>query len=336
LNTSASDVSHQLSLLAEAGFRYIVIHKDLTRPEVADKWQAYLTVTPRYENEEVAVYATAPVAGQDYILERELMTGVGLIHTSLSRDERSLEPALSLQVVWGTTEPPEMDLQAEVSLLSENGAVKEVHDFDISPRWPPLVWSADAVVRDTYTVSIDPGLRDGRYRVAIGLIDKEDGQITGQRVDIGEVILGGSREGRSVFPIDQSVRVSFGDRLHLLGYGVQVENDRIRILLHWQASRPMNADYKFLVHLVDAETGRLVAQADVMPHGWTYPTSQWRAGEVVSDEVLLSVEDVPPGDYRLLVGVYSPESGERLPIPDGLSDFAVKFDRLELPTLIRR
>ena len=50
-----------------------------------------------------------------------------------------------------------------------------------------------------------------------------------------------------------------------------------------------------------------------MPSAWSYPTSWWRAGEVVSETVRLELTGVPPGDYRVAVGWYLPATGVRLP-----------------------
>ena len=54
-----------------------------------------------------------------------------------------------------------------------------------------------------------------------------------------------------------------------------------------------------------------------MPQHWTYPTSFWDPGEIVVDEVRLSLAEVPVGSYGLAVGVYDPASGTRLPVLDG-------------------
>jgi hypothetical protein len=78
----------------------------------------------------------------------------------------------------------------------------------------------------------------------------------------------------------------------------------------------MDEAYKFFVHVVDPASEQLVAQADVMPRDWTYPTSWWEAGEVVSDEIVLSLTDVPEGIYRLYIGVYGADGG-RLPVSLG-------------------
>jgi hypothetical protein len=54
-----------------------------------------------------------------------------------------------------------------------------------------------------------------------------------------------------------------------------------------------------------------------MPHNNTYPTGLWVKGEVVTDTVTLTLADVPPGDYRVAVGWYDPNTpADRLPAFD--------------------
>jgi hypothetical protein len=81
----------------------------------------------------------------------------------------------------------------------------------------------------------------------------------------------------------------------------------------------MDVTYKMFVHLVDPESGELVAQADVVPRNWGYPTHWWEVDEVVSDEIKISLAEVKQGTYHLMVGVYDPVSLQRLPT-DGEND----------------
>jgi hypothetical protein len=47
--------------------------------------------------------------------------------------------------------------------------------------------------------------------------------------------------------------------------------------------------------------------------GGFYPTSQWEKGEVVRDQYDIAISpEVLPGEYRLEVGMYLAETGERL------------------------
>ncbi len=82
----------------------------------------------------------------------------------------------------------------------------------------------------------------------------------------------------------------------------------------WRAVRPVPADYSLFVHLLD-EGGSLVAQDDGFPSGGNYPTSAWRAGELVEDRRRLPVADARAGRrLSISLGWYRLESGERLPV----------------------
>jgi hypothetical protein len=66
-------------------------------------------------------------------------------------------------------------------------------------------------------------------------------------------------------------------------------------------------------HLVD-EQGNLVAQADGPPQNGRYPTSILEPGEQILDTHLFDLPDgLQSGEYQILVGVYHPETGVRLP-----------------------
>ena len=66
-----------------------------------------------------------------------------------------------------------------------------------------------------------------------------------------------------------------------------------------------------------------------MPSDWTYPTSRWAAGEVVSETVTLDVRSVPPGTYRLAVGWYDPDTDVRLAAADSTGEHTLD-DRFTL------
>jgi hypothetical protein len=47
--------------------------------------------------------------------------------------------------------------------------------------------------------------------------------------------------------------------------------------------------------------------------GGTYPAGAWRTGDTVRDHLTLTA-NLPPGEYKVLMGVYYWQTGERLPI----------------------
>jgi hypothetical protein len=58
-----------------------------------------------------------------------------------------------------------------------------------------------------------------------------------------------------------------------------------------------------------------VAQADSQPLGGAYATTFWDAGERLADPYQLAIpSNLPTGEYELLVGMYLPLTGERLPL----------------------
>jgi hypothetical protein len=117
----------------------------------------------------------------------------------------------------------------------------------------------------------------------------------------------------TAFPTPQHLlAIDLTDSLHLLGYGVAVmsphQQTAVRLTLHWQVLATVGADYKVSARLLDGE-GNQVAQVDSVPVHNTYPTSRWKAGETLADVYDLAVPpDTLPGQYRLLVILYEPDT----------------------------
>lgn len=118
----------------------------------------------------------------------------------------------------------------------------------------------------------------------------------------------------------EPLNAKFGEEIFLTGYHLAKEEvergDILLLTVLWEAETRISTDYKVFVHLLN-EDGSILAQHDSQPMGGVRPTSGWRIGEGVEDHHGVLLPEVPPGEYRLVVGVYDPESGERLPISDG-------------------
>jgi hypothetical protein len=336
INTQLPDVSRQLSLLDQAGFRYLILHKHLVWPGTLTQWRSYLAISPRYEDEDVVVYTTNPVAGEDFSLLYELGKGVGLAKVDLSTEIIGPGATLDIDAVWGTVAPPGTDFQVDVSLVNEAGETEQVERFEISPSWPTKDWPANAVVHGKYSLPIDTWLGGGTYTVTLNLVQQEGEKPVGRAAEVGEVTTVTPKRQFAVPVMDHEVGATFGDDLRLLGYNLESLVDEMHITLYWQALHRMDRSYKFFVHLCDADTGALIAQVDVVPHDWTYPTTWWEVAEVVSDDIAFPLKDVPPGQYRLWIGVYHPDSGARLPISVSSPGFAVEESRLMLPDAVSR
>jgi 4-amino-4-deoxy-L-arabinose transferase-like glycosyltransferase len=124
-----------------------------------------------------------------------------------------------------------------------------------------------------------------------------------------------------VIPTQPEVQLDarLAEQAELIGFSLDQEallaGSPAQLTLFWKALKPMG-DYKIFVHLRD-HNNQVVAQADHIPSEKlvALPTSIWRVGEVVPDVSYLTVSpDIPPGNYDLLVGMYDPETLERLPV----------------------
>ena len=82
-------------------------------------------------------------------------------------------------------------------------------------------------------------------------------------------------------------------------------------------------DWVVSVQLLDA-AGRLVAQHDAPPAGGDYPTSAWRADEVVLDRHRLALPaNLPPGEYTVALVVYAQQGR---PTPAGAGGDSLRAD----------
>jgi len=85
----------------------------------------------------------------------------------------------------------------------------------------------------------------------------------------------------------------------------------VLLTLNWVLTGDDVPPWVVFVHLVD-ETGRLWAQSDGPPEAWLHSFADASPGEALQDErALLVPADAPPGPYRLLLGLYHRDSGQR-------------------------
>jgi mannosyltransferase len=119
-----------------------------------------------------------------------------------------------------------------------------------------------------------------------------------------------------------------GDEIVLLGYSTVDDElgagDIAQITLFWQADQPLSQRYKVFLHVLD-EGNHIVGQRDAEPGGGARLTILWQPGEMIADNHGVPIHPAtPPGEYRVEVGMYHPETGRRLAAPDGSSQLWLK------------
>jgi mannosyltransferase len=124
----------------------------------------------------------------------------------------------------------------------------------------------------------------------------------------------------------------FGEQLELvvneqLPPGQFAPGEVAPMRLTWRALQPIQTRYKISVQLLDGRN-QVVAQQDSEPAGGALPTDGWQVGATYADQRSLFVPfGLPPGHYQLIVAVYDPATGQRLPTAQG--DGAT-LDQLEI------
>ncbi len=126
----------------------------------------------------------------------------------------------------------------------------------------------------------------------------------------------------------------FGGHIDLLGYdlpSIDVESGQVLPLtIYWRATAPVPVNYQVFVHLTRPDTV-LWGQSDKLNPG-DFPTTRWPLDKFVWDDHSLQVlPGAPPGDYRLSIGLYTLDNGQRAPIVDGAGNIIgdnVVFDQV--------
>jgi hypothetical protein len=129
--------------------------------------------------------------------------------------------------------------------------------------------------------------------------------------------------------------MKLGQDIALRGYTLDQPaggGEVLRLTLYWQALQNVTGHYKVFLHVVD-ESGHIVAQQDEEPAAGEAPTQSWLAGEVVTDMHVLNLP--PGGPYRLVTGLYDPDTGLRLPVWDDAQqpvvDSAIPLEGVTVP-----
>ena len=237
--------------------------------------------------------------------------GVALL--GLELPEKIVEgEAVTFYAEWNALEKPSADLNAHWTLLALDETVVAETRVPLAPgsrttAWPRLTW-----VRAPVTLELPPQLETGPYRLELAWLAA--GEVLTRSV-VSEVIPVALRE-RSFEPgpLPYRQEAHFGETLQLLGYDYELSKQKLRLTIWWQADRVPVQDYKRFIHLYEVGTEAVGQQDDAMPRDWNYPTSWWAAGEVVSETVNLDLEAVAAGKYRVGVGWYDAQTGERLPV----------------------
>ena len=141
--------------------------------------------------------------------------------------------------------------------------------------------------------------------------------------DEGGVMVFRSTGGPPTPPAFERQRwAEFDEALALVGFGLSTiqpqPGDDLEVTLHWQALPEAGVGYTVFLHLLAAD-GQGVAGLDEPLLNALYQPALWPPGTTMIDRHRLTLPpDLPPGRYRLDIGLYPPgEPDELLPVGGG-------------------
>ena len=225
-----------------------------------------------------------------------------------------------LTLYWQVDDQAVEAYQIRLALIDSNG--QQAMQWIGPPArgiYPIPDWRPGDLIRDPWL--LDPATRDrppktGRYALNVALLNGKTGQII-EEVELTEVEVVDRRRMFTRPPLENVVEARLGPAITLLGYNLSqaplTGGARFEVELFWQASQPVSTNYTVFVQMLGPD-GAVVGQHDGLPGEGAIPTTIWAVDEIIPDRHVLEFPTTQPGEYRLIVGLYDPTSGDRLPI----------------------
>ncbi len=231
--------------------------------------------------------------------------------------------ALRVTLYWRALAPMSESYRVFVHLVGLDNRI--AGGADVIPArgaFPTVYWQPGDIVRDDVQVPVAANALPGKYTIEVGLypVGQPSARLAVMGLDDDRALLDAVKvAAREPVAYTPQVRVdaSFAGKAELIGYDAYAQNNALLLTLYWQALAPLDRDYTVFVHLLD-RNGRTIAQQDQQPQAGNFPTSIWDAGDLIRDDYTLPL---PPNaslaQYHLELGMYRPDTGERLPVQLG-------------------
>jgi 4-amino-4-deoxy-L-arabinose transferase-like glycosyltransferase len=266
---------------------------------------------------------TATVTGPELIYgDTARLLGISLEQASVAPGE-----TLAVRACWEALAPMEEEYTVFVHLVGRDELrVAERHTYPGLGRFPTSLWPVGKAFCDTYRLQVEPWSPTPElYDLLLGLYDAGSGERLIARDNASEEVSFPAvaqvrvapEEPLTVAP-EHPLDVRLGDQIALVGYDLSnaiQAGASSTITLYWRAEAEPERNYTVFLQLLD-EAGNIVAQHDGPPRHGRYPTAAWQPGDVIPDERVLVVPEIPIESIRLVAGMYDPATMVRLPVSD--------------------
>ncbi len=229
-----------------------------------------------------------------------------LLGYDLQPDRAQAGDTLALTWYWRAEAAPARADTAQLSLLDAAGQAA------YSVAWAPVdgfsteLWQPGDQWRGQHRLTLPADLPGGRYALQVTVPGRPG---VGA---LGTLDVEAPHRTYTPPPFQTGSGAQFAEVAALTGFTLTRAERSLSLTLVWQAAATPAQRYSVFVHLGQAD--RVWAQSDSVPAQGARPTTGWLAGEYVTDVHTLTLpDDLPPGEYALLVGLYDPQTGARVP-----------------------
>lgn len=214
-----------------------------------------------------------------------------------------------LELIWQADGRLPAGLQLALQLNGTEPEIFPLSGFD-SGNWKP-----GTVLRQIYSFPVPGDMRSGDYEISLTLLDSDGEKFADPSVSAGIVNVE-AVDRLYALPKDIAVPLEIRYEPGIVLRGVSpgkinaVPGEPLSLTLYWQTEVKTKEPVTAFIHILDSN-GSIVAQADRWPGG--VPSNIWSQDQVIIDEYHLTLpEDMAPGDYRIVTGLYTASNGKRL------------------------
>ncbi|MCA9917218.1 MAG: hypothetical protein KC445_04665 [Anaerolineales bacterium] len=289
-----------LRQLDEANVRFILLHLPYTSQEQLEVFDAQLPLMPIFKDEVLAVYDVANPRPWQFQPTKTLSDGIELVETALMLEDTAV--VLQVNLLAQLTATNGIGRECVVQMMDGAVASNPVALFAVHEAWQ----LAD-LAQHQIALPVPENLPAGSYPLQLRCADET-------AVPLPDSLFV-SADGQKRL-IGQLANVQLGRAVQLQDVRWWLKGSQLHLSLHWLAKAAPQQELKLFVHVLD-EQGQLVNQLDTIPCNWQCPTSQWQAGQTITDNAQLDLWGLPPGRYQIGLGLYDANTGERLPLSTG-------------------
>lgn len=258
--------------------------------------------------------------GLDSPLDARLTDALTLIDVSSMPEEAAVGQSFPLIWYWRARSRPRETFQAQVLWLDGEDIAAASPPIDLAAGYPTEQWRRGDLWKGIHILYVPGRLESGEYTTAIQVVDGE-GEPVGEQAVLGDMLVTTPPRSFELPEAAYTAEAEWANGIKLAGYDLSEEQIRqgeaLDLTLYWQTDSDIASSLTVFLHLLNEE-GNIVAQRDQIPAAGSRPTTGWAPGEVVGDAYTLFIdESIPPGEYRLRIGLYNARSGARIAMPDG-------------------